>query len=160
LILVLLGTHELPMTRLIDQVKQAIESGVITERVVVQAGHTEFEKHDNMDVYKFISFEKMQALYEEANLIITHGGTGSIISGLKIGKKVIAMPRLSKYNEHNDDHQKEIVEAFSTNGHILKCYEEDQLSEVIKLSEEFIPKPFKSKRDQMINVIESFIEEL
>ena len=160
MILVLLGTHELPFPRLIEQVKQSIDNGVITGRVVIQSGHTKIESHENIDAYKFISFEEIQKLYEEADLIITHGGTGSIISGIKLGKKVIAVPRLSKYNEHNDDHQKEIVEAFATKGYILKCYEEDSLSDIIKLSEDFTPKPFESKRDQMLNVIESFIEKI
>ena len=29
-----------------------------------------------------------------------------------MGKKVVAVPRLKKYGEHVDDHQKEIIEEF------------------------------------------------
>lgn len=46
-------------------------------------------------------------------MVITHGGTGAIIGALKKEKKVIAVPRLSKYGEHVDDHQLQIIEQFS-----------------------------------------------
>ena len=38
---------------------------------------------------------------------------------MKMGKKVIAVPRLVKYGEHNDNHQLEIVKQFYQTGHIL-----------------------------------------
>jgi len=51
-------------------------------------------------------------LYDRASLIITHAGTGSLIKGVKKGKKVIAIPRLVKLGEHIDDHQLEILNEF------------------------------------------------
>ena len=55
----------------------------------------------------------------KASFIITHGGVGSIISSLKLNKKVIAVPRLSKYNEHVNDHQLQIIEDFDKQGYII-----------------------------------------
>jgi UDP-N-acetylglucosamine transferase subunit ALG13 len=39
------------------------------------------------------------------SLIISHGGTGALGAALKLGKKVVAVPRLVKYQEHIDGHQ-------------------------------------------------------
>jgi len=50
---------------------------------------------------------------EECDLLITHAGTGAIVSALKNGKKVVAVPRLAKYGEHVDDHQMQITFAFA-----------------------------------------------
>ena len=41
------------------------------------------------------------------------------MKALNAGKKVIAVTRLEKYNEHINDHQIQNNEAFSTNGYVL-----------------------------------------
>jgi UDP-N-acetylglucosamine transferase subunit ALG13 len=51
--------------------------------------------------------------------VVCHGGTGSLITALRQGCHVIAMPRLSELAEHYDDHQSEITEAFVQRGLIL-----------------------------------------
>ena len=55
----------------------------------------------------------------KADYIITHGGVGTITDALKLGKKIIAVPRLSKYKEHVNDHQLQIIENFSEKGFIV-----------------------------------------
>ena len=91
-----------------------IKNGVITDKVVVQAGCTKF-KSDNMEIFDFVSNKKLEELISESRLIITHGGVGSILTGIKYGKPVIAAARLKKYKEHNNDHQKQIIKEFVNN---------------------------------------------
>ena len=85
-----------------------------------------------MKILDFIDYQEMEKLIEKADLIITHGGTGSIVTPLKKGKKVIACPRLKKYREHVDDHQQQIVDIFSEVGYILKVDENSNLDDLIK----------------------------
>ena len=59
--------------------------------------------------------EKFSELISKCDILITHGGVGSIITGLQNNKKVIVAPRLAKYNEHMNDHQIQITENFSKN---------------------------------------------
>src|SRR5690606_13288535 len=83
-----------------------------------------------------------------SRIIITHAGTGSIINGLKLGKIVIAAARLSKFKEHIDNHQLEILEAFSSKKMILGL--KDDLSDLelkINLSKSFVPEPFYSNNE-------------
>ena len=77
----------------------------IKEKVVVQAGCTKYESK-NMEIFDLIPMEKFDDLIKSCDLLITHGGVGSIITGLKNNKKVIAAARLEKYKEHTNDHQK------------------------------------------------------
>jgi UDP-N-acetylglucosamine transferase subunit ALG13 len=151
-----LGTHELPFTRLLREVEKQILNGNIQDEVVVQLGHTPY-KSPHMKMIKFISCKKMEQLYREADFIITHGGTGSITTGVKMGKKMIATPRLIKDGEHYDDHQLEIVHQFEKTGHILAWYDGDDLGEVLKRIKDFKPVPFVSGKKEIISIIRNFI---
>ncbi len=119
MILVLLGTQNNSFHRLLEEIQKMIDEKIINERVVVQAGYTQFKSKD-MEIFDLIPLDRIEKLQEEANLIITHGGVGSIISSNNKGKKVIAIPRLHEYGEHVNDHQKEIVKSFSDKGCIIR----------------------------------------
>lgn len=157
MILVLLGTHELPFTRLLQEVERIKKEGIVDDEFIVQNGHTKYNS-DVLTLKPFVSYEEMEELTERARLIITHAGTGSVISGIKKGKKVIAAPRLQKYGEHNDNHQLELVQVFKEAHHILSWEEGEDLAEVIKESEHFDPKPFKSEKEKMLSLLKNFID--
>ncbi|MFC0525298.1 PssE/Cps14G family polysaccharide biosynthesis glycosyltransferase [Pontibacillus salicampi] len=159
MIFVILGTHELPFTRLLDEVERLKQSGEITDEVIVQNGNTAYQT-DVMTLKPFVSYDEMDQLFEDARLIITHAGTGSVTTGLKKGKKVIAAARLHKYGEHNDDHQLELVDVFLEQGYIVSWDDGEDLGEVMKEAETFEPKPFQSGKQQMFNLIEDFIEKI
>ena len=53
-----------------------------------------------MKIYDFISYDEMNEYMKKCNLVITHGGTGSIVESLQGGNKVIVCPRKQKYGEH------------------------------------------------------------
>ena len=146
MILVTLGTQHQEFTRILDY----IEKSNIKDKIIVQAGYTEY-KSKKMKIFDFIDYDKMNEYVKKADLIITHGGTGSITGPLKEGKKVIACARLSKYGEHVDDHQTEIVDVFSDEGYILKLDENANLDDLIKKAKTFKPKEFKSNTKNFIN---------
>ncbi|QHS23516.1 exopolysaccharide biosynthesis protein [Virgibacillus sp. MSP4-1] len=159
MIFVVLGTHELPFTRLLQEVERLKRDGVIKDDIIVQKGHTEFES-DYMTLQSFFSFDKMDLLYQQADLIISHAGTGSVINGLKKGKKVIVAPRLKKYGEHNDDHQLELVNVFTERGHILSWNDGERLEDVLKESEDFMPVPYQSGNERIVRILEDFISDI
>lgn len=158
MILVILGTQDKTFERLLTAVDREIQKGTIKDKVIVQAGSTKYESKD-MEIFDYISIDKFDKLLKEADLIITHGGVGSIIGSLKQDKKVIAVPRLSKFKEHVNDHQVEIVEEFSKNGYILTCNDLDCLGTVLEKVKDFVPKQYQSNNNKMINIIENFIGE-
>lgn len=152
LILVTLGTQQQSFKRLLDY----IEKSNINDKIVVQAGHTKYESK-KMQIFDFITYDEMDALIKKADFIITHGGTGSIITPLKNKKKVIACARLSKYKEHVDNHQEEIVNIFTDESYILKLDENDKLDDIIEKIHDFKPKNFISNTENFIENLKNII---
>ncbi len=153
MILVTLGTQKQPFTRLLD----AIENSDINEEIIVQAGYTKYDSK-KMKIFDFISYEEMGKLVDNANIIITHGGTGSIVGPLKKNKKIIAAARLSKYGEHVDDHQIQIVDMFADVGYIMKYEDGDNLNDIIKEIRTKKMLKFKSNTKSFIKSLKEEIE--
>ena len=159
MILVLLGTQNNSFHRLLEKLDELINKGIIQERVLVQAGHTKYESK-NMQIFSLIPSEELEHYQENADLIITHGGVGSIISSIKKGKKVIAVPRIHEYGEHVNNHQKEIVEKFNKNGNIIGIKSVEELEQALEKIEKFEPKPYTEDNTKMLKIIEDFIENI
>lgn len=154
MILVTLGTQTQKFYRLLD----AIENSKIKDEIVVQAGGSADYSSKKMKILKFIDYGEMQELIDKSDLIITHGGTGSIIMPIQKGKKVIACARLEKYKEHINDHQTEIVSIFAEEGYILEYKDGDSLDEIIKLSKKFKPKKYVSNTENFIKNLKEEID--
>lgn len=157
MILVTLGTQDKPFNRLLDSINEQIKKGNIKEEVVVQAGYTKYQSK-NMKVFDLLDREEFQNLISKCDLLITHGGVGSILTGLKNNKKVIVSPRLAKYEEHMNDHQIQIVNNFVKEGYILGYYEDDDLGEILKKVKRFKPKKYISNTKRLVSIIEDFID--
>ena len=153
MILVTLGTQKQSFVRLLE----LIENSNIDDKIIVQAGNTKFESR-KMEIFDYIPYEKMTELIEKSDLIITHGGTGSILMPLKMGKKVIAVPRLSKYAEHVDDHQTQITSIFKEEGYILEYNDGDDFNELYLKAKEFKPNKYVSNTENFIQEIKKLID--
>ena len=157
MILVLLGTQHNEFTRLLQKVEECIDNGFIDEKVVVQAGFTKYQT-DKMEIFDMISKEVLENLIDEANVIITHGGVGSIIMALKKHKKVIAVPRLHEFNEHVNDHQRQIINVFNEKKYLLGIQNVEDLPEALKKIDNFEPEEYKGNNQNIIKIIEDFID--
>jgi UDP-N-acetylglucosamine transferase subunit ALG13 len=124
MIFVILGTQDKPFIRLLEAIDREIENGNIEDKVVVQAGCTNY-KSKNMDINSLISQEMFDKMIIEAKLVITHAGVGSILTSLNHNKKVIVAAREAKYKEHTNDHQLQIRDRFVKDGYVLGAYKED-----------------------------------
>lgn len=157
LIFVCAGSREYQFNRLFQKIDDLLEKGVIQEEVFAQIGASTY-KPRNYQYRNYISKEEYNQWMEASRLVITHGGTGSIIGALKKGKKVIAVTRLSKYEEHVDDHQKQIVDLFTREHYILGVKEMEELREALALVDKksTILRRFE-KESYILNIIEEFI---
>lgn len=152
MILVTLGTQDKPFRRLLEAVQKQIELGNITDKVIVQAGSTVFESN-KMEIFDYIPADQFANMMEEADLIITHGGVGTIIDGVKHGKPVVVGARLERYGEHTNDHQLQILENFSEEGYIIPLYDFEKLDEALKQAKTFKPKEMISNTPNFINLL-------
>ncbi len=159
MIFITLGSQMFQFDRLLKKIDELISEGVITEEVVAQIGASTYRPTH----YKYTEFMDRGIFAETMDrcaTVITHGGTGVIITAVKKGKKVIAVPRLACYGEHVDDHQLQLLHQFDDLGIICSCYELDDLKENIQHLDEMQFKPYVSNTEVIINSIEEFLETL
>lgn len=159
MILVTLGTQDKDFSRLLKAVEKQIKKGNIKDKVVAQIGTTKYES-DLIETFDLIPVDKFNELMSKCDILITHGGVGSILAGLKNDKKVIAAARLEKYKEHVNDHQLQIINKFVKAGYILELKDFDKLDKVLKKIEKFKPKKYKSNNENFVKLIEDYIDNL
>ncbi|MBM6962071.1 beta(1,3)galactosyltransferase EpsH [Bacteroides caecigallinarum] len=158
MIFVTVGTQPQPFKRLFEKLESLVSSGIIKEKVIAQVG-TNVIQNSNIQTFDYLPLKEMYNYMNSADLIISHGGTGSIITALKMGKKVIGIPRLSEYGEHINNHQVDLITILSREKHIIPLFDIDLMENAIAESKNFVPVPFKSGQDELISDIRLFINE-
>ena len=150
-----LGTQDKPFKRLIDYCEKLDTD----EKIVVQNGLTDY-KSDKLILKRFLSPEELDKAIDDASVVITHGGVGTIINCLNKGKKIIACPRLSKFHEHHNDHQCEIIDEFEKDGYLIALREGDDINEIIKKARNFSPKKYTSNTSNFIKKLDEYLENI
>ncbi|MGO2765974.1 PssE/Cps14G family polysaccharide biosynthesis glycosyltransferase (plasmid) [Lactococcus lactis] len=157
MIFITLGSQKFQFNRLLQAVDELIEKGVIDDEVFAQVGYSDYEpKH--FEYKQFLDREEFAAQEGKCNILITHGGTGAIIGAVKKGKKVIAVPRLAKYDEHVDDHQLQLIAQFKGQNLICGLEDASELEEGLKFVKEHDFDEYQSNTKTIIDSIERFIE--
>lgn len=156
MIFVCLGSQKFQFNRLLEQLDIYKESNQLTEPVFVQKGYSDYSPK-YLETVDFLNSEEFKNQIDKSELIITHGGTGAIINSIKKRKKVIAIPRLSKYGEHVDDHQIEIVKQFDEMELICPCYDVGELINKIEIAKNTTFNTYQSNTDAILNDISSYI---
>ncbi len=158
-VLVSIGSMvEKKFTRLFKAIDELCEEGILDgSQVNAQVGFDNYcsKYYKCFDMIPDDDFKKM---IDEADLIITHAGTGTVTSSIKKGKKVIIFPRMAKYDEHYDDHQLELAELFTAQGYVLQARTKDELRTCILGIDSFTPNPFVSNNGRINNIVIDFIE--
>ena len=158
MILVLLGTQDRQFDRLINEVVKLKKKGFIKDKIIIQKGVSVFND-PKIESFDFAPKEKIDELIEEAKIVITHAGVGTITECLNKDKKVIVVPRLKKYAEHTNDHQLQITKEFAEKNYIIPVYDTSKLKNAISKAKDFVPEKYESNTNNFIEMIKSFIEE-
>ena len=157
MIFITLGSQKFQFNRILKKVDELIEKDIIKKEVFAQIGYSDY-RPINYKYEDFLDREKFSKLMKSSTLVITHGGTGAIITAVKTGKKVIAVPRLAQYGEHVDDHQLQLLKQFDGMGIILPCYDIEELDKKIIEIERIKLNPYISNTQVILDDIEKYIE--
>lgn len=159
MIFVALGTQKFQFNRILIEIDNLIEEEKIKEEVFAQIGHSTYQPK-NYHYKQFLEPKDFEDKIQSCDIFISHGGVGSITGGLKNNKKIIACPRLKKFDEHIDDHQLEICEKYQELGYVI-CRDEDKgLSQCLKeISEKKLSKKLSVKNNNISDCIEKYILE-
>lgn len=159
MIFVTVGSQKFQFNRLLKKIDELIENKVINEEVFAQIGVSDY-KPQNYKYKEFVTQDEFNKYLDEARLIITHAGTGVIVNAIKKGKKVIGIQRLSKFGEHVDDHQIQLLNEFANMNLIETCIDEKELKEKIQQIDNKEFKKYDSNNENFIKDIKEYIRKI
>ena len=156
MIFVCVGSRDYQFNRLLKKIDDLVENGEITDNVVAQIGQSEYEPK-NYEWHRFLDREAFAEYQSQADLIISHAGTGALIGALKLEKQVIAVPRLAKYGEHIDDHQTQISGVLAEEGYLREVLDMDDLSTAVRLAYEHPIVKRYNRPSNIVAIIDDFL---
>ncbi|MFR3588689.1 PssE/Cps14G family polysaccharide biosynthesis glycosyltransferase [Eisenbergiella massiliensis] len=156
MIFITTGSRSFQFDRLLKAVDEAVENGGIKDDIFAQIGASTY-KIKNYRFVEFLNQEEFNQKMHDCDIVLTHGGTGVIVSAVKMGKRVVAVPRLVQYQEVVDDHQIQLVEAFEKAGMVTGCFDCNKIGAAIEEAKGKVVKPYVSNTQTIINSIDELI---
>lgn len=147
MIFVSTGSRKFQFDRLIKKIDEIADE--IGDPIFAQIAETTYIPK-KIEYKRYLSPEEFSEYQEKSDLIISHAGTGALITALKKGKQVIAVPRLKKYGEHSDDHQLQVSEALQKEGYLRVVVDMEDLLDTIK---ECKCNPIRKRYDKPSNIV-------
>ncbi|MDG4658481.1 PssE/Cps14G family polysaccharide biosynthesis glycosyltransferase [Ectobacillus antri] len=157
MIFVTVGSQKFQFNRLLEEIDRLVEEHKIgADEVFAQIGYSTYQPR-LYRFQKFLNKEEFLEKIEACTIIITHGGTGSIINGVKRGKKVIGIPRMMEYGEHVDNHQFEIIEQFANSNMIYSIVDIKELEEALVTVTNLSFRKYESNTENIINILNEYL---
>lgn len=95
-------------------------SSQIEENIICQIADGKYTPK-NCEYFRFKP--TLENEFKNADLVICHGGAGTLFKLLELNKKIISIPNL----ERLDKHQTDLIDTLSEWNHIISCYELTEL---------------------------------
>jgi beta-1,4-N-acetylglucosaminyltransferase len=97
--------------------------------------------------------DTLEPFYQEASLIITHGGAGTLYRTLELGKQIIGVDNFGS----TDSHQKDILRKLSEKKYLIWCDDLKNLEELIQTYPTYPFKPYPTPLCSIADTIKDFI---
>jgi UDP-N-acetylglucosamine transferase subunit ALG13 len=120
---------QLPFDRLIKAVDELAPSFPGKEIIAQVFGMKYQPRH--IRTLDYISPSEFKNYIQASELIISHAGTGTILSVSQLQKPLIVFPRLGKLRETRNDHQSATCRMLEKTSGLQVAYDERQLKEKI-----------------------------
>jgi UDP-N-acetylglucosamine transferase subunit ALG13 len=125
-IFVTVGTAHFPFDRLVRA------AGTLpVEEIVLQHGPAEAPRGVAQAV-PFMSLPETLEHFRRADIVVMHGGAGSLLCALRFGHTPVVVPRLKRHRETVDDHQVDLVKALAAQGRVIPVWDTVDLPEAVR----------------------------
>lgn len=157
MIFVTVGTHEQQFNRLVAEVDRLKKDQIIKDDVIIQTGYSDYIPVA-CEYKQMMGYDEMEKLFETADIVITHGGPGSIFGALKQFKVPIVVPRRSDLAEHVDMHQVEFTKYLQSKNNVLPVLNIEELEDKIVNYHKYIES--HSRTTSNVDNLKNFINKL
>ncbi len=87
MIFIVLGSQKFQFNRLLKYVDELVSENKMPEEIIAQSGYSDYIPK-NYKATSFFSQDEFRRNIDKADIIITHAGTGAIITALKKKKRL------------------------------------------------------------------------
>ena len=158
MIFVTVGTQKFQFNRLLRTIDNLIENKDIVDKVICQSGYSTYSPK-NYKTINFMSQIEYNQYIKNCNLLITHAGVGTILEAKRISKPVIVVPRLEKYNEHVDDHQRQIASELTKKEIVLES-DCSNLKKVIVKAQQISLKEYSFNNENFVHNLNEVLDKI
>lgn len=117
---------------------------------------------EHLENNAFVPLREFEARAHAADLLVTHAGTGCILTALELRKPIVVMPRRAALREHRNDHQMATAERFCTVAGVTVAWDEEDLRRVLE-SHDVLEGPAASlaphARPELLRALSDFIND-
>jgi beta-1,4-N-acetylglucosaminyltransferase len=122
----------------------------LSSPVVIQIGYGQYiPKHCRY--FRFAP--SLDTYYDQAEIIVAHGGLGTTLEVLKKGKRLISVENATCI----DDHQADVLSKIAEGGHLVWCHDMNELGSLIQQIPTLELKPYTSPACEIGTVIKDFL---
>lgn len=135
MIFVTVGT-DLPfdrMVKVIDQWARENDRRDVFAQIGEGAWEPEFIRYSH-----FLQPPEFSKHFNEASLIISHAGMGTILSALMYGKPILVVPKRASLGEHRSEHQVATAKRMQELGNVNVAFDEVELREWLDRLDEML----------------------
>tara|TARA_R110001592_G_scaffold229543_2_gene486220 strand:- start:157 stop:645 length:489 start_codon:yes stop_codon:yes gene_type:complete len=154
MIYVTLGTMFLDFERLIDAVDHIARD--TEEQVIVQLGLSVC-RPAHCAWFEFLPRGEVLEIQRHARVIVGHAGIGTALDALSVGRPFITVPRLKRFNEHMNDHQREIADAIERRGWGRKVEEMGELA-ALCANPPPVPSSYRPNKAPLLAAVKSMVD--
>lgn len=124
----------------------------LEEEVVIQIGHGRYEPQ-HARWFRFAP--SLAPYYDQASLVIAHGGFGTVTEVLRRGLPLVGVSNPDRYDRHQD----QILRAFEEGGHLVWCRNLADLPRAVERARQTSFVPYRPPESHIHEVVQAFLEQ-
>lgn len=128
-------------------------AGRLDEPVVMQIGSGKYLPVHAAEYFRYALL--LDPYYDRAEVIVSHGGLGTIMEAIHKGKRLVAVSNPDRY----DAHQEDILGFLAAGGHLIWCRELDRLADELQGARAWEPVPLPEPECRIHLVIHEFLQQ-
>jgi UDP-N-acetylglucosamine transferase subunit ALG13 len=148
-ILVAIGTTDFDA---LIQVMDRLSSS-LADRIVMQIGRSKYVP-EHGEYFRFIP--SLTPYFEQASLVVSHGGLGIVTEVLELGRPLVAV----EDPQQPDRHQREILSVWEQEGHLIWCQDLEELPQAIEQAKTQRFTPYAAPECRIHTLIAEFLDSL
>jgi len=122
-------------------------------KAIMQIGSGEYVPQNAQEYFRYAP--SLDDYYDQADIVISHGGLGTVVEVLRQGRKLIAVSNPDRYDTHQDD----LLDTLAEAGNLVWCRNLDDLEQDIRDIQDAHPVPYTEPECHIHSIIREFLRQ-